>query len=160
MEAYQQWLRDIEQMHGNSGMEAIVGAFLTSGGVEVAGAAAEGVPQFLAGAGGAGALATATSGLLQGGWAFLVAIAQKVAEKGVSGMAQNHIAKLAVQDFLKNGNPAPGTIGYYRVENKNEDPTKKVEHSFMMVANADGSVTVFASSKRGSGGVKTYVVKP
>lgn len=73
MKAWQQFVQDIENMHGEDGMEKTIGAFLTSGGVEIAGAATEGVSQFLAEAGKVSSLATATSGLLQGGWSFLVA---------------------------------------------------------------------------------------
>ena len=66
--AYQRWLQDIETMHGSGSYWAIVGAFLTSGGVELIGATAEGLPEFMRGAGAVNALSAATSGLLQGGW--------------------------------------------------------------------------------------------
>lgn len=160
MRAWQQWLQDIENMHGEDGMKKIVAAFILSGGAELVGTTTEGVIDFLGGAGAANTIAGATSGLLQGGWSFLVAAAQAAAEKGVTGILQNRVVQIAVQEFVEKGNPAPGTIKHYRVENQNPDGTRNVEHSMIMVANADGSITVFASSKRTGGAVETYVVKP
>lgn len=106
----------------------------------------------------AGAGLGATTSVLQAGWAAIVKWAQKAAEAATAKMARKRAAEVAARDWVDSlgRNPSPGKFKHSNLKNSQGE----VVQTFFMVANADGSVTVYSYSKQTGEELMVCVVKP
>ncbi len=162
------FFEDVKGISGESAALDLVRKILgaSAQGLDWAKPAVDGTIEWLVG-GTLDGLSSAGLSALQLGYGILVAIAGDVAGEAVARLARRRGAEAAAKSWLASlkENPKPGDFKHANDESKNPDGSikTKVRNTYLMVANADGSVTVYSHSKEANGaggGLEVFVVKP